>query len=101
MNLLHAVSTKDLIAELTRRKRIRVLAVNTGFFNANAEDVSFTSAMDHELVRQIARVLNNKLFVAFKDEVCARDNEDRPTRSTRTASLMVLIPEGVDDGEDR
>jgi hypothetical protein len=97
MNILGAVAAADLIAELKRRKRIRVVAVTTGFFNANSEDGKYMRAMDSELVSRVGAGLHNELCMTFEDQVLVRDDENRPTRSTRTASLMVLVPEGVDD----
>ena len=101
MNILEAVPTKALLEELKRRKRIRVIAIETGFFNANSADDKYMRVMDSELVSRVGAALHNDLFITFEDQVCARDDANRPTRSTRTASLMVLIPEGVGDDEDR
>ena len=97
MNLIHAVTTYDLIAELRRRKRIRVLKITSTFFNENSEDTKYMRAMDSELVSRIGAGLHNELCITFEDRVIGRDAEDRPTRTEREASLAVLIPEGIDD----
>jgi preprotein translocase subunit Sec63 len=99
MNLIHAVATADLLAELKRRKRIRVLTITTTFFDEFSEDTKYMHVMDSELVSRVGAALHNELYITFKDEVMARDAEDRPTQTAREASLMVLIPEGVDDDE--
>ena len=102
MNLLHAVATKDLIAELTRRKRVRVIENSSIFFNMMAQDdAGYMQAIDSTAVREIARALNNKLYIAYDNAALVKDEHGRPTKTRRTASLTVLIPEGVDDGEDR
>jgi hypothetical protein len=103
MNILAAVSTKDLAAELSRRKRLRVLSTETQFFNELSEDERYMEYMDGELVRKLSEGINNKMCVMFIDTVIARDEHDRPIRTTRNASIVVLIPDGVDDdsGEDR
>lgn len=106
MNILAAVSTKDLAAELSRRKRLRVLSTETQFFNELSEDeryMEYMEYMDGELVRKLSEGINNKMCVMFIDTVIARDEHDRPIRTTRNASIVVLIPDGVDDdsGEDR
>ena len=49
MNILAAVSTKDLAAELSRRKRLRVLSTETQFFNELSEDERYMEYMDGEL----------------------------------------------------
>ena len=103
MNILAAVSTKDLAAELSRRKRLRVLSTETQFFNELSEDERYMEYMDGELVRKLSEGINNKMCVMFIDTVIARDEHDRPIRTTRNASIVVLMPDGVDDdsGEDR
>ena len=103
MNILAAVSTKDLAAELSRRKRLRVLSTETQFFNELSEDERYMEYMDGELVRKLSEGINNKMCVMFIDTVIAHDEHDRPIRTTRNASIVVLIPDGVDDdsGEDR
>ena len=103
MNILAAVSTKDLAAELSRRKRLRVLSTETQFFNELSEDERYMEYMDGELVRKLSEGINNKMCVMFIDTVIARDEHDRPIRTTRNASIVVLIPDGGDDdsGEDR
>lgn len=100
MNILSAVAASDLIAELKRRKRIRVVTITTVFFNEHSEDAKYMRVMDTELVSRVGAGLHNELCVTFEDRVIARDADDRPTRTTREASLMVLIPEGVDDGDE-
>ena len=103
MNILAAVSTKDLVAELSRRKRLRVLSTETQFFNELSENERYMEYMDGDLVRKLSEGINNKMCVMFIDTVIARDEHDRPIRTTRNASIVVLIPDGVDDdsGEDR
>lgn len=98
MNLIHAVPTDALIAELTRRKRIRILENSTIFFNTMAQDNDgYMHSIEMDMVRGFARELNNKLYIAHEDTALAKDEHGRPTKTTRKASLMVLIPEGVDD----
>jgi hypothetical protein len=99
MNLIHAVPTDELIAELKRRKRIRVLAITTTFFNEHSEDTKYMRVMDSELVSRLGAGLHNELCITFEDEVVARDDEGRPTRTRREGSLMVLVPEGVEEAE--
>jgi hypothetical protein len=99
MNLIHAVTTADLIAELRRRKRIRVLKITSTFFNENSEDTKYMRVMDSELVSRIGAGLHNELYITFEDRVIGRDDDDRPVRTEREASLMVLVPEGIDDDE--
>lgn len=99
MDILSAVAAADLIAELRRRKRIRVLKITSTFFNENSEDAKYMRGMDSELVSRIGAGLHNELCITFEDRVIGRDSEDRPTRTEREASLMVFVPEGVDDGE--
>jgi hypothetical protein len=96
MNILSAVDTADLIAELTRRKRIFVLHQSANYFNKFAEDEGYMRSLDMDIVRTIGRVLNNKLYIAFEDAPLEHDSENRPTRTMRKASVMVLAPEGVD-----
>jgi hypothetical protein len=96
MNILEAVPTNALLEELTNRKRIRVLKATTTFFNEHAEDAKYVRSMDSELVSRVGAALHNDLCITFEDHVFARDDANRPTRTTREASLMVLIPEGVD-----
>lgn len=101
MNILQAVPTDDLFAELTRRKRIRIVSVRSTFFNEHVEDTKYMRAMDTELVSRVGAGLHNELCITFEDQVLTRDDDNRPTRTAREASLMVLIPEGVEDDENR
>ena len=93
---LEAIDTRDLIEELRRRKRIRVLESSTTFFNGISEDAKYMSTTDFDLAGNIVTALFNKLCIQYQDHATARDANDRPTRTMRTASLSVLIPEGVD-----
>jgi uncharacterized NAD-dependent epimerase/dehydratase family protein len=101
MNILGAVPTEALFEELRLRKRIRALKVSAVFFNEHAEDDKYVRTMESELTSRIGAALHNELCITFEDQVLVRDAENRPTKTTREASLMVLVPEGVDDGEDR
>lgn len=101
MNILEAVPTKALLEELRERKLIRVLKTSTSFFNEHAEDPKYVRTMESELVSRLGAALHNELCITFEDQVVLLDDANRPARTIREASLMVLIPEGVDDGEDR
>jgi len=94
---LRNMSDIDLIGELRRRKRIRVVTSTTTFYNEFSEDSKYTETMDSELVKNIARSLLNDLRVNFDDRVVLFDADDRPVRSTRTATLAVLIAEDAGD----
>lgn len=98
MNLLQAVTTADLIAELTHRKRIRIVKNSSIYFNGAAQDDSgYMQAIDDAAVREIARGLNNKLYIAYEDTALVKDEHGRATKTTRTASLTILVPEGADE----
>lgn len=100
MNLIHAVPTDALIAELVRRKRIRVLTVSAVFFNEHATDPNYVRSMESALISRVGAGLHNELCITFEDTAIARDAEGRATKTTREARLMALVPKGVDDGED-
>ena len=99
MNLLHAVDAADLIAELQRRKRIRVVAVDTTFFNEHSEDANYMRSVDGELSVRIGAGLHNELCITFEDQVLVRDAEARPTKTMRRASVMILASEEADCDE--
>ena len=101
MNILEAVPTKALLEELRLRKRIRIVSVRSTFFNEHAEDPKYVRSMESELISRVGAGLHNELCITFEDRVLSRDDANRPTRTTREASLMVLVPEGVDNDEGR
>jgi hypothetical protein len=100
MNLLHAVATADLIAELIRRKRLHVIEALSIHFAAYTRDEGYMHAINAEMTRDIARELDNTLCITFEDTHLERDPEDRPIKTMRKASLTVLVPEGMDDDSD-
>ena len=102
--VLDSIPDKVLIDELKRRHRVSALSNTVIFFNELAGDEKYMESIDTDMVRGIARELNNKLYIDFEDVVLERDSADRPAKTERKASLLILVPEGVydhDSGEDR
>jgi hypothetical protein len=98
--MLDSIADSELIAELTRRRRVRVVENSTGYFSELLEDDRYMHSIDADMVRGLTRELNNKLWIRFDDVVTAHDAAGRPIRAMRKATVMVIAPEGVEDGED-
>jgi hypothetical protein len=95
--MLDYLSDKELIDELMRRRRVRVIENSTSYFSELLHDDRYMSSIDADMVRGITRELNNKLWVKFDDVVTAHDSAGRPIRAMRKATVLVIAPEGVED----
>ena len=60
--------------------------------------LEYMRGMDTELVSRLGALLHNELYITFEDKPMAQDDDGRPIQTARKASLMVLIPEGADNG---
>jgi len=97
--MLDGIPDKDLIAELMRRRRVRVVENSTSYFSELLHDDQYMSSIDTDMVRGITRELNNKLWIKFDDVATAHDAAGRPIRAMRKATVLVIAPEGVEDGD--
>jgi len=98
-HLLPTITSADLIAELRRRNRLRTVSHTVAYFNDLEQDDWYMEAMDRDLLASLVRALENKHYVRSRDRVIARDRDDRPVRTARYASLIILVPEEVEDGD--
>lgn len=84
----------QLIGELRRRGRLRVAGTTAVWYNDLAEDDKYMEAMRREQIAKLAEFLDNELCIRYRERVIARDHFDRPVRTARYASVLVLVPEG-------
>ena len=98
MNILEAVDTKSLLAELMRRDRVRAVSYTATYYNEMAEDDKYMRSIYEDSIRVMMRELDNKLWIKFNDVVIAKDADGRPVRTSRQASLWVIIPKDTKDG---
>ena len=92
-------SDEELIEELRRRDRVRVIENSVSYYAELVHDDRYMHSIDADMVRGITRELNNKLWIAFDDVVLAYDADSRPIRTMRKAAVMVIAPKGADDGD--
>lgn len=95
----YGITDQALIDELVSRGRVRVVENSTGYFSELLHDDRYMASIDSDMVRGIVRELDNKLWIKTDDVVTAWDALYRPIRATRKATVTIIVPEGVEDGD--
>ncbi len=95
MNLLECIKDADLIDELVRRGRVRVIDARQIYFTELASDDKYMDSLEQDVMRLLVKGLNDKLIVAWSDTPA----DLLPNRTVRSGELHVLLREKDADSD--